>query len=416
MKKNNKCIIILAFIFLPNMQIKAYINDREAIEQCLNSFFRDYFYAYNSLDNSRAIEKTGSNEQLYAFQKSHEAEVRFLKELDLAYKDIKYKVDYYKIEINEDSAKVAVLADMTFKYNHSESIDSGIYNIGFDFFLRKEKGIWDIEKIESDYEKYQMFMEEVNKKRFKAYEGDFRKDISIGEATDAVFNEHLDRIYEAKVKKTAISKDFFRKKNYEDKRIYSGKVEDYSPEIGVEYALKFAESPIDNRFFYTTKANCTNFVSQCVWAALGGYDSKDPNRVVENIRKRYKMTDSWYGNTGGGLPSWESVEKFYTYFISEDKKREINGQVQNNEQLAVKLDPYLIKPGEVLQFRKGNKGAYTHSVYVTSNINNGDFSGIYVCQHSTDWKNRNLEDLILSPGWGGYDKCYMRRIYFKNRK
>lgn len=415
MKKIIIYAIFLSFMLLPNMQINAKVHDRKAIEQCLDNFFIDYFNAYKSLDNSKAIKKSRDNEHLYAFQKYHEVEVKFLKELDLIYKDIKYKVDYYKIQVNYNSAAVGALVDMTFKYNHYESIESGIYNISFDFFLRKDQDRWYIEKVESDYEKYMMFMEDVNRKRSKSYEEGFRKELSFGEATDEVFDEHMKRIYEAKVKKTAIHKGYFRANSLEDKRIYSGKVEGYLPEIGVEYALKFAESPIDKRFFYTTKANCTNFVSQCVWAALGGYDSKDPRKVAENIRKRYKMTDIWYGNTGGGTPSWESVERFYSYFISEDKEREIDGEVQNNDQLAVKLDPVLIKPGEVLQFRNGNKGPYTHSVYVTSNTNNGDFSGIFVCQQSTDWKNRNLEDLILSPGWGGYDKCYMRRIYFKNK-
>lgn len=415
MKRIYKYSIVLVFIFLSSIITKGYNNDTKAIEQCVNSFFKDYFDGYSFQDNSKAIEKAKSNEHLYAFQKAHEVEIRFLKELDLTYKDIKYRVDFFTIEINKQSARVSALADMTFKYNNSKSIESGIYNIGFDFILRKDLGQWHIEKVESDYEKYTMFMEDVNRKRLKAYEDGFRKEMSIGEAAEAVFNEHMKRIYEAKAKKAAISKGFFRRRVDEDKRIYSGKTEGYSPEIGVEYALKFTESPVAERFFYTTKANCTNFVSQCVWAALGGYDSRNPNKVIENIRKRYKMTDKWYGNTGGGTPSWENVEKFYSYFTGDDKMRGINGYVENNEQLAVKLDPAMIKEGEVLQFRKGNKGPYTHSVYVTANINNGDFSGIYICQQSTDWKNRNLEDLILSPGWGGYDMCYMRRIWFKSK-
>lgn len=414
MKIIYKSSIFLAFILLANIQSKAHVNDREGIESCLNSFFKDYFHAYISLDNSGAIKKAASNENLYAFQKSHELEVRFLKELDLVYKDIKYEVDYFRIEINEQRAQVWATADMTFKYKHSKTIESGIYNIGFEFFLIKEEGRWAVDKVESDYEKHRLFMEDLNEKRLNSYKDGFRRNLSIVEATEEVFNEHLERIYEAKAKKTVINKGFLRERGYEDKRIYSGKAKGYWPEIGIDYALEFAESPIDKRFFYTTKANCTNFVSQCIWAALGGYDDKEPNIVAERIRKKYKMTNSWYGNTGGGTPSWENVERLCAYFTSEDKKREVKGQVENNEQLAVKLDPVLIKPGEVLQFRKGNKGPYTHSVYVTENINNGDFNGIYVCQHSTDWKNRNLEDLILSPGWGGYDKCYMRRIWFSD--
>jgi len=132
MKRIYKYSIVLVFIFLSSIITKGYNNDTKAIEQCVNSFFKDYFDAYSFQDNSKAIEKAKSNEHLYAFQKAHEVEIRFLKELDLTYKDIKYRVDFFTIEINKQSARVSALADMTFKYNNSKSIESGIYNIGFD--------------------------------------------------------------------------------------------------------------------------------------------------------------------------------------------------------------------------------------------------------------------------------------------
>lgn len=128
------------------------------------------------------------------------------------------------------------------------------------------------------------------------------------------------------------------------------------------------------------------------------------------------MTPQWYGNSGGGTAAWENVERLHAYLSNIKELMGVRVFISNSNKSASNLEPSTINPGDALQFRRGKAGPYTHSAYVTSNIGIGEFNGIFVCQHSTDWKNRNLEDLILSPGWGGYDKCYVRHISFEGDK
>lgn len=383
------------------------------IRNCINIFFDRYYKAYENLDNSSAVNMVRNNDNLYIFQRGHDAEIKFLKEIGLGYEEIFFEVEYESIKAYKYRAEVEVLVDMNFKYKKSQRIDSGVHNVKYKFLLIKDNGIWSIQEVQSDYEKYKTFIDDINERQLNAYQGGFRNGMTKRDAADEVFNEHLRIIYKTKeerpigIKRKGIPQEYEHSAALYEKKPMTENI--YSLTKGVEYALKYAEAPLSERLFYTAKSDCTNFISQCVWAGMGGYVRGNTDQVKENIRNRYKMTPQWFGNSGGGTPPWESVDRFFSYMKS---KKCI---VRNENSLAINVDPASIRTGDVLQFRRGESGAYTHSAYVTENLGNGEFSGIYVCQHSTDWKNRNLEDLILSPGWGGIEKCYMRHISFNER-
>ena len=391
------------------IKVKSHTSEEDAIKLSISNFFIYYFGAYDNYDNSSAVNIARGNDSLYLFQKAHEIEIKYLKEFNLRYRDIKYKIEYANINLNGLKASVGTVVDMCFKYDNLRKIESGIYNVNYRFALVKESGIWRIQEVESDYEKYRAFVEDVNKVQLTAYQKGYRSGLTKCQAADRVFNDHLQYIYRGKVSRSNNKAIRINDRKQKERGMsYEGDLEtnSYYIESGVEYALRFAEAPLSERFFYTASSDCTNFVSQCVWAAYGGYVAGDDLQVQKNIRNKFKMTAQWFGNSGGGTPPWESVDRFFLY-MKNSKVR-----AYNENSTALELDPDSIKAGDVLQFRRTPSGPYTHSVYVTENLGTGEFSGIFVCQHSTDWKNRNLEDLILSPGWGGYERCYIKHLSY----
>jgi hypothetical protein len=421
--------ITLSLLALDSSVVKAERVDNTDIRNCIDYFFKRHFEAYETLDNSNNENMARSNDQLYIFQRVHSLELKFLKEFQLSYRDIQYNVEYANVVLDKDKASVETLVDMNFRYKRAPEVQSGIYNIKYEFNMLKDNGIWAIDSIKSDYEKYQIFMADVNEKQLKAYQRGFRSGLSKRKAAEIVANEYMERINKNKTERSTRLKEFLkeqadRAEQENEKNVKgTGYIEfdnsisnSYEVGTGVYYAMKFAEAPFSERFFYTAKSDCTNFVSQCIWAAYGGFSKGDSVQVETNIKNKYKMTSQWYGNTGGGTAPWESVERLYAYLAKVKELMGVKVSINNANKAANSLEPSTINPGDVLQFRRGGSGSYTHSAYVTSNIDIGEFSGIFICQHSTDWKNRNLEDLILSPGWGGYDKCYVRHISFEDTR
>lgn len=187
----------------------------------------------------------------------------------------------------------------------------------------------------------------------------------------------------------------------------------YYASNGASYAQRFAPSTAPRWFYYVIGGDCTNFVSQCVWAGYGGYVSGNDTASKNNIANKVRMVPNvWHGRTGGGMPNWESVSSFWTYAVSSKTKGPV-ATGYNNGGRYTGINSADVRAGNVLQVRNGSSGSYGHSVYVSQKGTvfspQSGWDVIYVCQHTSDWKNRSASNLIAS--WGGSD-CYMRRLAF----
>lgn len=200
----------------------------------------------------------------------------------------------------------------------------------------------------------------------------------------------------------------------------------YTPSKARNWGNKFGNKT-QNYIFKRASEDCTNFVSQCVWAGYGGADGysipSNPrvddatcvalkNRVASN----YRMTSTWYGRNYdspyGDPPSqFCGVEAFCTYVTSNSGVGP-RATVYNNNSVYTNLS-VKIKPGDVLQFYNSSLGRYRHSVIVVSQNEYGvaDYSQVRVAQHSGDYNNRPLSELI--SGNGG-SSCKMRLLRFKS--
>ena len=187
----------------------------------------------------------------------------------------------------------------------------------------------------------------------------------------------------------------------------------YNPDVGAEYAQRYYLTPNPN--FYYAKVDCTNFVSQCIWAAYGGwYPEITQEQMVENINNKISMVagtyaNGWYGNQGGGTHAWENVDALW-WRVTTDPYLGPKAVGLNYGKNYKEIDPLTIQKGDVVQLSL-NGYDYHHSAYVVKAADeSGSLDTIYVAQHT---KNviRTLSDAIA--GNGG-DDCYMSLLQFQD--
>lgn len=142
----------------------------------------------------------------------------------------------------------------------------------------------------------------------------------------------------------------------------------YQNDLAVSYARAWAylRNP-DYYNFDLLGGDCTNFVSQCLFAGCS----------VMN----YTPTLGWYYNSlTDRAPAWTGVNEFYNFLVSN------RGQGPFAKQTSMDN----IIPGDIIQLSNGNK--YYHTVLVTK-IENGK---IYTASHTRDTLDKNLLDYRFS--------------------
>ncbi len=383
-----------------------YDNAEEEVRGTIESFFdAEYrsFQDYQMADFSNLVKDNDNTAFYLGLLKSN---LEFARIFDLGYKNYDISLDFTHIEADESSAKVIVTMDADYQYKNAGNIESGIYNVDYSFTLQLKNDIWVIAQIDRFSIEDGFFKAEVDKKIKKGKNKSRRE--AIYEATEDRINRGKEMYEELKDdEKVEIGDD-------PSNKLFRAAVVsiNYNGETGKEYAKRFAKA--NPSWFYTYPADCTNLVSQCVWAAYGGYVLNNDVASKNNMNNQKRMVPgTWYGGTTGASKSFRGVVDFWNY-VTGPKTTGPVGTGSNNNQSAKFLNPSQIKVGDVLQLRSGSTGAYSHSVYVTirdPNMGVG-YASIYVSQHSSNEYNRNA--LIMISQWGGLIDCYMRRITFSS--
>lgn len=182
-----------------------------------------------------------------------------------------------------------------------------------------------------------------------------------------------------------------------------------------------------NYIFKRAPLDCTNFISQCVWAGYGGANGynipTDPSysdATCVALRKRvasdYRMTSSWYGrnynSTAYSPPvNFCSVEEFYTY-VTTNTGNGPKATAYNNNKVYSSM-PTNYQKADVLQVYRKESKRYYHTVIVTTptTYSPANYAKVKVAQHEDEKKNRPLADLINK--FGG-STCKLRLLRFKS--
>ncbi len=143
---------------------------------------------------------------------------------------------------------------------------------------------------------------------------------------------------------------------------------EYNRYAAVNYALKWAYSR--NPRFYDFEdlgGDCTNFVSQCLYAGCG-------------IMNFSGFENGWYYINGNDRSaSWTGVQ-YLRRFLLTNEGTAVYGEEAPLERLEA---------GDVIQLRNSN-GVLYHSLFVTFVKQPITPQNIFICAHSVDARDRRL--------------------------
>lgn len=142
---------------------------------------------------------------------------------------------------------------------------------------------------------------------------------------------------------------------------------DYDRRSAVMYALRWALSRNPEYYSYSgIGGDCTNFVSQCVYAGSG----------VMN----YTPDFGWYYiDANDKSPSWTGVEFFYNFMTTNE----------GIGPFGIETDITNLVPGDVIQLGREN-GDFYHTLILTAIRRDIFGRRYYICAHSEDSYQRNL--------------------------
>lgn len=152
---------------------------------------------------------------------------------------------------------------------------------------------------------------------------------------------------------------------------------DYNRRAAVRYALNwaFARNP---RFydFSDIGGDCTNFVSQCLYA---GCDEMN-----------FSPVNGWYYiNSNERSPSWTSVN-YLREFLLTNKGAGVYGEEAPLSDL---------RRGDVVQLIDSN-GKFYHSLFITAITGPATANNIYVTAHSINVRNKRLSTYHYADTFG----------------
>lgn len=120
--------------------------------------------------------------------------------------------------------------------------------------------------------------------------------------------------------------------------------------------------------FDSLGGDCTNFVSQCLFA--GG------------IEMNYEQNGWFYNNINSRAPSWTGVDEFFNFATTN---------TSNHGAKAKQVTISQVDVGDVVQMlQKGTR--FHHNLLITKIGKNKSLDNIYVTCHTNDAKDKKLSD------------------------
>ena len=143
----------------------------------------------------------------------------------------------------------------------------------------------------------------------------------------------------------------------------------YNRYAAVAYAQEWAYKRNPRYYnFDTLGGDCTNFISQCLYAGSG----------IMN----YKKTFGWYYNSiNDRAPAWTGVSYLYNFLIAN----------KGTGPYAIELPLDKTQVGDIIQL-SFDGSVYVHSLIVVA-VNDGN---IYVATHTDDYSSRALNTYIYN--------------------
>lgn len=345
--------------------------DREDIENITNTFFTEKEQAFLSDNCFNIAEYTGAIDDKNIENDSsfdlfeYEKQIRDDNYSDISDEKLSYTIN--SIAVTGNTAKVKVYEQYEYTYkNDPERSSRGIeYQITFS----QKDNKWEMLDISTNNELETLIAEAGNSSEKYIF------DFDIEEEADEENTENDARATTAA----------------------SGTTHEYNRADAAAYALKYSDSThtssatsaYNSKFPQFAPSDCQNFVSQCVWAGLGG-----DNTAATISKKKPMITTTgraWYCTSSGHTSSWTVVGTFRDYIAKEaDNEEGIYGirYAKGNIEKAQK--------GDVVQICDSS-GTWYHSYIissVTGTYGSRTLSDIKICAHTSNRRNETLSNVI----------------------
>ncbi len=307
--------------------------------------------------------------------------------LDVCYNNFEYTITDISIESMEDSTLLLIEFNEIHEYNNGAGNGSShglVMGVEIDT-LSEDYNIKNIYLVHD--EMYEYFYQQMSKPSVSKMEDN---NIIYLEKMIANIYALKDEITEVALTQAENARQAVITENvapYATQILYSGA-------RGAAYANKYYKNS-NSCFYFVNGYDCTNFVSQCIWAGYGGWNATMSDAaMINNISNKVCMTSTWYAGSGGGSAAWESVEALWDYAVGNTG----NGPKAfgyNDGGRYTNILPLDICVGDVLQ-RSPNGIDYVHSMYVISTPGGEapNYSQIIVAQH-TENDTRTLAEVII---------------------
>jgi hypothetical protein len=396
----------------PNTSSKS-ISVSSSVNEVIKEYFDVYFESQENLNYSKMSSSIlADNENTKLSEAFRETAVAEMELFNGGISGCQYKLNYQSCSRDGDSATVKLLLDLDFQYKNAPTdVKSGIYGVGYTFTLKSSGDAWVITAIDSDLNEFQYFkaqvMEKLNQNTIlseseavEKVKDIFKSNMKVMKNSSLYLNgaSSAAGTPDASAIASSFANSSITKSVYVSCDSYN-----YDVNKAATYAVTYAQKDKDNRVFYTTRADCTNFASQCIWAGYIGHFNAS---IIRN--KKGMIPTEWYAGTGGAATNWENVDKLWSYLTDSTKVAGPKGTKYVGTK-CTNIRPSDINVGDLLQVNKGSGSDYDHSVFVTSKKNTVlSFDDILISSHTNDRKNYSLQTVI--NGFGGYYNCYIRRF------
>ncbi len=317
--------------------------------------------------------------------------------LDVGYSDFEYTIN--NIEVSSEGDNVVLLINFNETHNYINGVGTGssvglVLGVEIDD-LKEDYKIINIYLVNDEF--YDYFVQQTQ----ASTQGN--ADARTGQN---VLDTMIKQLYDLKAEMDTVQleQSECQKEETIDTIVPFASGYSYSGSRGAAYANKYVETA--NSYFYHAGVDCTNFVSQCIWAAYGGWSSSMSNATMaSNISNKVRMTSTWYAGSGGGSSAWENVDGLWNYAVGNTG----NGPKAygyNDGGYYSDILPIDMCVGDVLQ--KSSDGSdYSHSMYIISTPGGSDpsYSEIVIAQHTGNTTKTVAEVLVTTT--------YLRHMQFK---
>ncbi|AOT70941.1 amidase domain-containing protein [Geosporobacter ferrireducens] len=388
-------------------------DDRTLIQATIQKYFDSYYKTLKTGTYVDVADLFTDNDEAMIPQRILKNHLLLFKEFGRSYNFYELALDFKDIKTDKNTAKVKMIENAQFQYNVSpKDIISEIGNVEYIIELEKIDDTWKISSIDSETNlNYEYVKNEL--KLFNTLNSKQTKKQYIANMFDKKDNytkslkNSLKKSFGADTAAEAIV-DTDTTSDLTIQATYS-----YDIDKGIRYARAFAkESSLEDskKIFAAASPDCTNFVSQCIWAAYGGWDESSVTNSRNNVGNKVRMTTSWYGakfGYGDISNAFAGVTYLYNY-VTSSKTTGPKG-TGYGEASTSSFNLNNVGRGDVVQFYSNSYGNWRHSVYVSYAYKTLTENIIFVCAHSGEALDEDILTYLNNP-----DKTKARGIRFSS--